>query len=159
MWILLLLCSSPILKLPVCSSFLLFRSQTDPGAGTSMLVTCCQRTGLFLALLLDREHFCGLLAQSSFRLAAELSHWLFGRLSVCHACAGASSFSSKNCLSSGWMLLLGAVCLWLLEKLCVWDCEAFRAALEMVWRVLLVVLDDLPWMVVSKGSGQGQQRS
>lgn len=99
----------PILKLPVCASFLHLRSQTDPGAGTSMLVTCCQRTDLFLALLPDHEHFCGLFAHSSFRLAAELSHWLFGRLSVCHASAGGTSFSWKNCLSRGWMLLLGAV--------------------------------------------------
>lgn len=72
----------PILRLPVCSSFLYLRSQTDPGAGTSVLMTCCHRTGLFLALLLGHEYFCGLLAQSSFSLAAQLSYCLFGCLCV-----------------------------------------------------------------------------
>jgi len=55
-----------------------------------------------------QKDFCGLLAQSSFRLAKKLFlRRFFGKLSGYHVCSEETSLDSKNCLSRGWIPLLG----------------------------------------------------
>lgn len=50
------------------------------------------------------EDFCGLLAQSSFRLAKKLFlRWLFGRLSRYQVCSEGTTFDLKNCFSHVWI--------------------------------------------------------